>query len=230
MSDMPPHPLKFESRLKTISGKGKPLYVTEFGARGTRPAGTDGPGTLPDGTPVEKSNRAAFQHAWFQIAAVAEFAGTRPGWRSSVSTPAGRLGTRNPSSARPIRSRPAWQKGRNSTFSSGTTAEAATSPTKHPSPWTTEARSRSTSLSTASSPSPPSRCHLFPQPELGRRPTRASRRGTTAAGGTDADAAARERHWLAVRRLLRTRAVARRVLIVRRDSPWLRLIVSASEW
>lgn len=69
VSDMPPHPLKFESRLKTIRGASKPFYVTEFGVRGNRPAGTDGPGTLPDGTPVEKSNQAAFQHAWFQIAA-----------------------------------------------------------------------------------------------------------------------------------------------------------------
>jgi hypothetical protein len=184
MSDMPPHSLKFESRLKTISGKGKPLYVTEFGARRTRPAGTDGPGT---------------DDKWDEQ-------------RSSYTVQAG------------------LAKGTKLDFSSGTTTEAATSPTKHPSPWTTEARSRSTSLSTASSPSPPSRCHVFPQPELGRRPTRASRRGTTAAGGTDADAAARERHWLAVRRLLRRRAVARRVLIVRRGSPWLRLIVSASEW
>ena len=69
VEDMPPHPLKFESRLKTISGASKPFYVTEFGVRGIRPAGADGPGTLPDGTPVEKSNQAAFQHAWFQIAA-----------------------------------------------------------------------------------------------------------------------------------------------------------------
>jgi hypothetical protein len=131
MSDMPPHPLKFESRLKTISGKGKPLYVTEFGARRTRPAGTDGPGT---------------DDKWDEQ-------------RSSYTVRAG------------------LAKGTKLDFSSGTTTEAATSPTKHPSPWTTEARSRSTSLSTASSPSPPSRCHVFPQPE-----------------------------------------------------PWLRLIVSASEW
>jgi hypothetical protein len=69
VSDMPPHALKFESRLKTISGASKPFYVTEFGVRGKRPRGADGPGDLPDGTPVEKSNQAAFQHAWFQIAA-----------------------------------------------------------------------------------------------------------------------------------------------------------------
>jgi hypothetical protein len=69
VTDMPPHPLKFESRLKTISGASKPFYVTEFGVRGIHPAGTESPGVLPDGTPVEKSKQAAFQHAWFQIAA-----------------------------------------------------------------------------------------------------------------------------------------------------------------
>lgn len=69
VNDMPPHPLKFESRLKTISGASKPFYVTEFGVRGIHPVGTEGPGELPDGTPVERSNQAAFQHAWFQIAA-----------------------------------------------------------------------------------------------------------------------------------------------------------------
>lgn len=69
VTDMPPHPLKFQSRLETITPASKPFYVTEFGVRGHRPAGAQGPGTLSDGTPVEKSNQAAFQHAWFQIAA-----------------------------------------------------------------------------------------------------------------------------------------------------------------
>jgi hypothetical protein len=60
---------KFEQRLATIAGVGKPFYVTEFGVRGNRPVGSHAPGILRDGTPVEKSNQAAFQHAWFQIAA-----------------------------------------------------------------------------------------------------------------------------------------------------------------
>ena len=53
VSDMPPHLLKFESRLKTISGASKPFYVTEFGVRGIHPRGTEGPGELPDGVAVE---------------------------------------------------------------------------------------------------------------------------------------------------------------------------------
>ena len=62
-------PPKFQQRLETIAGVGKPFYVTEFGVRGNRPTGSTAPGILRDGTPVEKSNQAAFQHAWFQIAA-----------------------------------------------------------------------------------------------------------------------------------------------------------------
>ena len=68
-SDIAPKP-KFLTRLETISGKGKPFYVTEFGVRGDDPHGPGGPpGTLRDGTPVQRSKLAAFQHAWFQIAA-----------------------------------------------------------------------------------------------------------------------------------------------------------------
>lgn len=68
-SDIAPKP-KFLTRLETISGKDKPFYVTEFGVRGNNAHGPDGPpGTLRDGTPVQRSKLAAFQHAWFQIVA-----------------------------------------------------------------------------------------------------------------------------------------------------------------
>ena len=69
ITDLPPHPLKFQSRLASIANAGKPFYVTEFGVRGNRPPGADGPGTFTDGSPIEQSKVAAFQHAWFQIAA-----------------------------------------------------------------------------------------------------------------------------------------------------------------
>jgi hypothetical protein len=68
-SDISPKP-KFLTRLETIRRKGKPFYVTEFGVRGNDPHGPHGPpGTLHDGTPVQRSKLAAFQHAWFQIVA-----------------------------------------------------------------------------------------------------------------------------------------------------------------
>ena len=62
---------KFLTRLETIRGSGKPFYVTEFDVRGNKPYGSGGPpGTLRDQTtPVQQSKLAAFQHAWFQIAA-----------------------------------------------------------------------------------------------------------------------------------------------------------------
>jgi hypothetical protein len=68
-SDIEPKP-KFMTRLETITGKGKPFYVTEFGVRGNNAHGPEGPpGTLRDGTPLQRSKLGAFQHAWFQIAA-----------------------------------------------------------------------------------------------------------------------------------------------------------------
>jgi hypothetical protein len=47
----------------------KPLYVTEYGVRGRRPAGVPAPGLYEDGTPLARTRIAAFQQAWFQIAA-----------------------------------------------------------------------------------------------------------------------------------------------------------------
>ena len=69
ISDLPPHPLKFQTRLNRISKTSKPFYVTEFGVRGELSADTTEPGNLPGGAAVEKSKQAAFQHAWFQITA-----------------------------------------------------------------------------------------------------------------------------------------------------------------
>jgi hypothetical protein len=47
----------------------KPLYITEYGVRGHRPAGDPGPGTWDDGTPVEQTNVSAFQQAWLDVLA-----------------------------------------------------------------------------------------------------------------------------------------------------------------
>jgi hypothetical protein len=47
----------------------KPLYVTEYGVRGRRPAGVAAPGLYEDGTPLARTRIAAFQQAWFQVAA-----------------------------------------------------------------------------------------------------------------------------------------------------------------
>jgi hypothetical protein len=68
---------KFRSRLAEVrrlvnglpaSGR-KPLYVTEYGVRGRRPAGVPAPGLYEDGTPLARTRIAAFQQAWFQVAA-----------------------------------------------------------------------------------------------------------------------------------------------------------------
>jgi hypothetical protein len=55
----------------------KPLYVTEFGARGRRSPGDGGPGAWDDGTPLGNTSVNAFQHAWLDVlAARLGFAGT----------------------------------------------------------------------------------------------------------------------------------------------------------
>jgi hypothetical protein len=55
-----------------LEGARKPIYVTEYGVRGILnfpglPAIQ--PGYWADGTPLSRTNIAAFQHAWFNIAA-----------------------------------------------------------------------------------------------------------------------------------------------------------------
>jgi hypothetical protein len=55
-----------------LEGARKPLYVTEFGVRGIQNiAGLPviQPGYWQDGTPLSRTNIAAFQHLWFNIAA-----------------------------------------------------------------------------------------------------------------------------------------------------------------
>jgi hypothetical protein len=47
----------------------KPLYVTEFGARGYRPNGEPQPGLHADGSLLGRTNENAFQHAWFDVLA-----------------------------------------------------------------------------------------------------------------------------------------------------------------
>jgi hypothetical protein len=58
----------------------RPLYVTEFGVRGLPTVEGEAevdPGLWPDGTPIEQTNAAAFQEAWFMIrAAELGFSGT----------------------------------------------------------------------------------------------------------------------------------------------------------
>jgi hypothetical protein len=68
---------KFRRRLADVqtivgglpaSGR-KPVFVTEYGVRGRRPANVPAPGVHADGTPIARTTIAAFQHAWFQIVA-----------------------------------------------------------------------------------------------------------------------------------------------------------------
>ena len=49
----------------------KPLYVTEYGVRGLRSFGgvSSDPGFWQDGTPITRTNIAAFQQAWFDVLA-----------------------------------------------------------------------------------------------------------------------------------------------------------------
>jgi hypothetical protein len=49
----------------------KPVYVTEFGVRGLRPGDPPipQPGNWEDGTPLQRTNLAAFQQLWFSVAA-----------------------------------------------------------------------------------------------------------------------------------------------------------------
>jgi hypothetical protein len=72
------------SRVRKICGAfepagRKPLYVTEYGARG-RPAGEDGkadPGLFETERPLGETNINAFQHAWFSLrAAMLGYRGT----------------------------------------------------------------------------------------------------------------------------------------------------------
>jgi hypothetical protein len=70
-------PGKIERRLREVRAlydtlppeTRKPLYVTEFGARGHRVAGDGGPGTWDDGSPLEANAISAFQHAWLKVLA-----------------------------------------------------------------------------------------------------------------------------------------------------------------
>jgi hypothetical protein len=68
---------KFRRRLTEVqeivaalpqSGR-KPLFVTEYGVRGTRAANVPAPGVFADGTPIARTTIAAFQQVWFQIVA-----------------------------------------------------------------------------------------------------------------------------------------------------------------
>jgi hypothetical protein len=47
----------------------KPVFVSEYGVRGRRATGVPAPGTYADGRPLGQTRIAAFQHAWFVIAA-----------------------------------------------------------------------------------------------------------------------------------------------------------------
>jgi hypothetical protein len=47
----------------------KPVFVSEYGVRGRRVADVPAPGTYADGRPLGQTRIAAFQHAWFLIAA-----------------------------------------------------------------------------------------------------------------------------------------------------------------
>jgi hypothetical protein len=47
----------------------KPVFVSEYGVRGRRVTGVPAPGTYVDGRPLGQTRIAAFQHAWFLIAA-----------------------------------------------------------------------------------------------------------------------------------------------------------------
>jgi hypothetical protein len=51
------------------AGGRKPVFVSEYGVRGRRAAGVPAPGTYADGRPLGQTRIAAFQHAWFLIAA-----------------------------------------------------------------------------------------------------------------------------------------------------------------
>ena len=57
----------------------KPVFVSEYGVRG-RAANVPAPGTYADGRPLGQTRIAAFQHAWFLIAATQlGYVGTRSG-------------------------------------------------------------------------------------------------------------------------------------------------------
>jgi hypothetical protein len=47
----------------------QPLFVSEYGVRGRRSTGVPAPGAYADGSPIGQTRIAAFQHAWFLIAA-----------------------------------------------------------------------------------------------------------------------------------------------------------------
>jgi hypothetical protein len=47
----------------------KPVFVSEYGVRGRRATGVPAPGTYADGRPLGQTRIAAFQHAWFVLAA-----------------------------------------------------------------------------------------------------------------------------------------------------------------
>ena len=68
---------KFSRRLAEVQrivaglpGSGrKPVFVSEYGVRGRRAANVPAPGTYAGGRPLGQTRIAAFQHAWFLIAA-----------------------------------------------------------------------------------------------------------------------------------------------------------------
>jgi hypothetical protein len=77
-------PSKIDERLlgvrRIVNGLGtgkRPLYVTEYGARGIVDAGEEEPGHTADGSAVAETNRNAFQRAWFALESVKQgFRGT----------------------------------------------------------------------------------------------------------------------------------------------------------
>ncbi|HEY3185573.1 MAG TPA: hypothetical protein VGJ77_22200 [Gaiellaceae bacterium] len=70
-------PEKIERRLTEVrqivdalpAEQRRPLYITEFGARGHRDPGDAGPGTFDGGAPLGNTNANAFQHAWLDVLA-----------------------------------------------------------------------------------------------------------------------------------------------------------------
>jgi hypothetical protein len=74
---------RFQQRLRDVHqitnalANRKPVFITEYGTRAADRTPANDPGNFRDGTPLGRTNVAAFQHAWFQIlAAQLGYAGT----------------------------------------------------------------------------------------------------------------------------------------------------------
>jgi hypothetical protein len=52
---------------KLAAAARKPVFITEFGVRGIQTTGLPQPGSWADGTPLSRTNIAAFQHFWFDL-------------------------------------------------------------------------------------------------------------------------------------------------------------------